>query len=125
MNAPNAIPELPGIDTVEGLKRVMNRTALYEKVLREFHSRFSNEHLRIRSALVSGDLDDARRRAHSTKGLAGTIGAHALQEAAKEIEASLTEAQMPTEEQLARLDSEIKTVTAGIAQAYALPPAAE
>ena len=31
--------ELPGIDKVDGLRRMMNKPALFEKILRDFHSR--------------------------------------------------------------------------------------
>jgi hypothetical protein len=71
-------PAIPGIDVGDGLRRMMNKAALYEKVLRDFHTRFSGEPERIRQALAAGDRDSATRMAHSVKGTGGTIGARDL-----------------------------------------------
>ena len=86
-----AFPALPGIDTVDGLRRMMNRQPLYEKVLQDFYLRFQGETERIREALASGDMESAIRRAHSLKGTGGTIGARRLAECAKAVEFSLRE----------------------------------
>ncbi len=68
---------------------MMNKAALYEKVLRDFHTRFSGEPERIRQALAAGDRDSATRMAHSVKGTGGTIGARDLFAHAKELEESI------------------------------------
>lgn len=78
MTSTDGLPELPGIDKADGLKRMMNKTALYEKVLRDFHARFAGEPAAIRAAIASLDFATAERRAHSAKGLAATIGASQL-----------------------------------------------
>ena len=83
------LPDLPGIDTREGMRRVMQKAALYERILRDFHSRFSDEANVIRQALASGDMATAERKAHNIKGLAGTIGANHLQDCAKALENAL------------------------------------
>ena len=123
MTSTDGFPDLPGIDKADGLKRVMNKAALYEKVLRDFHARFSGEATHIRAALATGDFPTAERRAHSTKGLAGTIGAQALQSAAEELESTLHAREMPSEMILARFEGELRIVIEGIASAFGIDQA--
>lgn len=120
MTSTSGFPDLPGIDKVEGLKRMMNKETLYEKVLRDFHARFSDEPAVIRAALATGDFSTAERRAHSTKGLAGTIGAPDLQSAAKELESTLHAGEMPSEIIFAQFEHELKIVVDGIALAFSI-----
>lgn len=109
------LPPLPGIDTAEGLRRMMNKTRLYERVLRDFQQRFSDEAARIRADLQAGDRESARRRAHSTKGLAGSIGAAALQEASLALEKAIAEEEKEVEPLIAAFAAELATVIDGIA----------
>lgn len=125
MTPADELPPLPGIDAADGLKRMMNKVALYEKVLRDFHARFHDETAQIRAALAAGDFDAAKRHAHSTKGLAGTIGALALQDLAKALEETLAADTLPAAELLDAFDGELRIVIDGIAQGFDLaPPAA-
>lgn len=123
MTSADGLPDLPGIDKADGLKRMMNKPALYEKVLRDFHARFMDESKHIRAALAAGDFPNAERRAHSTKGLAGTIGALDLQDAAKELEKTLHGGKMPPETVFAQFENELQTVIAGIARGFDIDPA--
>ena len=120
MTTPEGLPELPGIDTALGMKRMMNKVALYEKVLRDFHARFADEAAQIRTTWEAGDFTAAERRAHSTKGLAGTIGATALQDAALALEYALKEGQAPADI-YDRFVQELRTVIDGIAKAFDIP----
>lgn len=115
-----AFPALPGIDTVDGLRRMMNRQPLYEKVLQDFYLRFQGETERIREALASGDMESAIRRAHSLKGTGGTIGARRLAECAKAVEFSLREQTQNSghEAALCELASALDEVLAGIADCF-------
>jgi HPt (histidine-containing phosphotransfer) domain-containing protein len=115
MNSTDGFPDLPGINTADGLKRMMNKPALYEKVLRDFYARFNDEPTHIRTALASGDFSTAERRAHSTKGLAGTIGAAGLQSAAKALEDALHAGEMPSETIFGQFERELGIVIEGIA----------
>ena len=120
MTPEQELPELPGIDKTEGLRRMMNKPRLYEKVLRDFHARFIEEPQIIRAAIDSGDLATAERRAHSTKGLAGTIGATGLQNAAKTLETALREGDPSRERLFAEFESELNCVIGGIARGFNL-----
>ena len=83
------LPALPGIDVGKGLGRLMGRQALYFKLLRKFGAHYRDTAAQIRSALAQGDQASAVRLAHTVKGLAGNIGATALQEAADQLETGL------------------------------------
>lgn len=115
-------PELPGIDQADGLRRMMNKPQLYEKVLRDFHARFVGEARVIRTAIDTDDMISAERRAHSTKGLAGTISAQQLQEAAKQLETALREGDPERERErlFTEFESELNRVIDGIALGFGL-----
>ena len=80
------IPDLDGINTVDGLARVQGNSTLYLKLLRrtaESQLNFSSE---FNEAVKNKDWDLATRLAHTLKGVAGNIGAEALQTACAELE---------------------------------------
>ena len=118
MSSADGLPDLPGIDKADGLRRMMNKPALYEKVLRDFHARFMAEPEVIRAAMQAGDYATAERRAHSTKGLAGTIGALGLQNASKELELALRQGEPLPDGIFQRFESELNAVIASIAHGF-------
>ncbi len=72
----------------------------------------------IRDAVQAGDYATAERRAHSTKGLAGTIGAQGLQNASKELEQALRQGEALPDSVFQRFESELNAVIASIAQGF-------
>ena len=80
------IPELEGIDTEVGLRRVGGNTKLYHKILNKFCISQAAVISRIQIAFAAGDNKTAEREAHTLKGLAGNIGAEDLQQAALTVE---------------------------------------
>jgi two-component system sensor histidine kinase/response regulator len=77
------------IDTADGLARCLDQPQLYRRLLQGFRDAkvgFADE---FRAALADGRQDDARRSVHDLKGLAGTIGAHALQHSARALQDAL------------------------------------
>ena len=111
-------PELPGIDSEDGLRRMLNRRPLFEKILRDFESRFSGETARIRAALAAEDLVLATRRAHSIKGTGGMISAKELAILAAALEQAINSNSPETEGCLSRFDSELERVLGGIRSAF-------
>jgi len=107
-------PEIAGIDTGDGLRRMLHKPVLYERVLRDFRKRFTGEPGRIRDALAAGDHATATRLAHSLKGTGGTIGAIRLASLAKELEESMKESRPAQDEILATFESELEYVLASI-----------
>ncbi len=83
------IPELDGIDTETGLNRVGGNTKLYLKILNKFRISQADAIERIETAFDAGDNETSKREAHTLKGLAGNIGAEALQQAAQVVEGQI------------------------------------
>lgn len=123
MNAGDGLPDLPGIDKADGLKRMLNKPALYEKILRDFHARLIDAPQVIRATLASGDFVSAERHAHSAKGLAGTIGALDLQNAAMALEKALREGELPSEPVFGQFEQALRTVIDGIAVGFGIESA--
>lgn len=113
-----AFPEIPGIDIQDGLARMRFKKSLYEKVLRDFHARFAGEPERIRAALAADNWDEARRMAHSLKGLCATIGALPLAAIAKDLEGYLKERDANYQALLEALEQALKDVLDGIGKAF-------
>lgn len=120
MTAGDGLPDLPGIDKADGLRRMMNKPALYEKILRDFHARLIGAPQLIRDTLATGDFESAERHAHSAKGLAGTIGALDLQNAAKDLEQVLRDGQTPSAAVFAKFEQDLRTVIDGIAVGFGI-----
>ena len=115
----DGLPDLPGINKADGLRRMLNKPKLYEKVLRDFHARFINEAAQIKAGIAAGDLATSRRRAHTTKGLAGTIGADDLQAAALALEQALTQEQ-PDAALVERFASELARILTSIGNGFGI-----
>jgi two-component system sensor histidine kinase/response regulator len=90
-----ALDLIPGLDTADGLRRVLGRREAYVGILRRFAVGHADVTRDIRAALAEGRRADAERRAHTLKGAAGTIGARELQRQAGEIEAALRQGATP------------------------------
>jgi len=59
------------IDFADGVKRVMNNTKLYVKLLTKFRN--DNKLDNLEAAIVSGDMEKARNEAHTIKGVAANL----------------------------------------------------
>ncbi|MBL6945612.1 MAG: response regulator [Rhodospirillales bacterium] len=84
-----AIPDLPGVDTRAGLKRLAGNTALYLNLLRSFTQQQAGVDKTIREALASDDRETAKRGAHTVKGIAATLGLTELTKVAGDLEAAI------------------------------------
>ena len=84
----DALQALNGVDTYCGLANVGGNGVLYRRVLSLFRDREANFVQRFNAARRAGDTDTAMRAAHDLKGLAGTLGMHAVQAAAAALERS-------------------------------------
>ncbi|MEN6624445.1 MAG: response regulator, partial [Smithella sp.] len=84
-----SIPDIPGIDTVSGVKRAAGNIKLYLSLLKKFMDTYVDFPGSIHEALSKGDGKLAERLAHTVKGVAGNIGAVSVQKIAQELEQSL------------------------------------
>jgi two-component system sensor histidine kinase/response regulator len=80
---------VPGLDSADGLRRVLGNRTTFIGLLRRFVSGQAGAATDIRAALSGDRAAEAERCAHTLKGVAGTIGARELQREAGELEAAL------------------------------------
>ncbi len=110
------LPEIAGLDIEQGVRRVGGNRKLYRNILLKFHSSQANAVEEIRGAVEQGDIPTATRLAHTVKGVAGNIGASALQHAAQNLERALKEQQL---DQLPLLFTELETQLRPLIEALA------
>ena len=83
---------LPGFDIESGIARVAGNKRLYQDLLLKLAKNYHNIDKDIKKAVQSSDLEEASKQAHKIKGMAGNLGADALQKAAFNLETVLSEA---------------------------------
>ncbi|HHH44922.1 MAG TPA: response regulator [Gammaproteobacteria bacterium] len=88
-SAEDPLPDLPGIDTRTGLARVAGNRKLYRSILLKFRTSQAGVADAVQAALEQGDQESAQRLAHTLKGVAGSIGADELQEAARQLDEAI------------------------------------
>jgi two-component system sensor histidine kinase/response regulator len=85
-----AVPDrLPGIDVKAGLARVAGNVSIYRRLLVDFRSDFRNAAGDLRRLLAEGQLEEAGRRVHNLRGVAGNLGAASLHRVATAIETAI------------------------------------
>ncbi len=89
------LPLVAGLDTTDGLMRVAGNRKLYWKLLRQFADEQADAPARLSQLLAAGDMPAAERLAHSVKGVAGNLGARAVQVAAGELEKAMADRHEP------------------------------
>ena len=97
------LPDIPGLDTRLGLKRVMGNKTFYLDMLKKHIYNQKQVSAQIRLSLDSGDYVTAERLAHTVKGVSGNIGASKLQELAAALEKAIRDG-LPREEIGARFE---------------------
>ena len=105
--------DIPGLDTVAGLKRVRGKRPLYLDLLRKFASGQKDAVAQIRAAQTGGDVSTAERIAHTLKGIAGNLGAAGLQTLAAEAEAAI-KAGGPAAAELAAVEKSLASLIAAL-----------
>jgi PAS domain S-box-containing protein len=116
------IPDIPGVDVTGVLYRLAGNVRLYLQLLRKFMEDQTGAAAALESALGSGDRSLAERLAHTTKGVAGNIGAYGVQEVAAELAASIRQNDPPelTREILRRFAEEMADLVATLREALAV-----
>jgi PAS domain S-box-containing protein len=80
---------VPELDVATALRRVLGRRPLYLSLLGSFVAGRHDAVTRMRQALSAGEHDTAERLAHTLKGVAGNIGARALEHVTGDLEMAL------------------------------------
>jgi len=94
------IPDLPGVNIEKGLAVAQGNTKLYRKLLSKFADSQGTFEAQFLTALQSEESEAPTRCAHTLKGVAGNIGAEALQNRAKELEQVCLSKQKPEQLEL-------------------------
>ncbi len=80
-----------GLDSNFGLQAVRGRMDSYLRLLGKFTENHNDDFFRIRSNLAAGNRDEARRLAHSLKGVSATLGATQIHKTSMELEMAIKE----------------------------------
>jgi two-component system sensor histidine kinase/response regulator len=130
--APAAAPDgseelvIDGFDVADGLARTMGNRAFYLQMLARFRDGQRDVADAIRHALDDNDRRSAERHAHTLKGVAGQLGAIAMQELASTLETRIHEgAESPALVPLLdRLDADLSALQAAMARVLpgSMPP---
>lgn len=87
--ARQALPLIDGLDVQAGLKSLRGNWASYERLLRIYVDSHQGDMAWLRERHAAGEMEEARRIAHSLKGAAGALGATAVHALAAELEAAI------------------------------------
>jgi CheY-like chemotaxis protein/HPt (histidine-containing phosphotransfer) domain-containing protein len=90
----------------QALRQLMGKRYLLDNVMQSFRKDHFNAPEVVKELIESDQLSTALRKVHSIKGLAGTIGAQALQRTAQELETALKDKMLPKLNQLVTLFKE-------------------
>ena len=112
------VPHVACLDVTQAMRRVGGNGKLLRKLIGRFVETQFDAMTRIQAALDAGDIDTATREAHTTKGLAGNIGASQLLSLAGTVETALKHGETASLPQaLADMAQELALVVSQITQA--------
>ena len=80
---------IPGLDAARGLARVRGQMGKYLGLLRIFAKSHADDMARAAELLAAGRVQEARRLAHTLKGVTATLGAHRVAELTGRLEVVL------------------------------------
>jgi two-component system sensor histidine kinase/response regulator len=117
--SPDDLPNsLPPFDLKAGLMRMNGKRALLRKMIVHFGDTFALALPTLRSQISTASLDEARRLAHTLKGVAGALEIRTVAEAAGEVEDALADGNLTEIE--GRLDRLEQAILPALAAASAL-----
>ncbi|WP_148280253.1 hybrid sensor histidine kinase/response regulator [Rubrivivax gelatinosus] len=117
-------PTLPGLDMATGLRFAAGQPALYRRVLELFAQSRAGMPAAIGEQCRGGDLAAAASALHMLKSESGTIGATALREATRTLEAAVRSGEHEAiAAALPLFETELRQVLAGLAAAFGTPAA--
>ncbi len=117
-DAAAALPRVAGLDTRAGLICTGGKQIFYLSLLTQFLSEFRRFPEQAAQWLREGKLDDAERLAHSLKGVAASLGAQRVADAAGELERVLRRGE-PSEAAVECVKRELSPVISGLTDYFA------
>ncbi len=104
-------PHMIGIDTTSGLRLAGGNIKLYTNLLSKFYDNYRETRSELRRLFNNREVEEAERLAHTVKGLAGSIGADALQKSSDKLERCLHEKNCNEfDELLVQFEADMSTV---------------
>jgi HPt (histidine-containing phosphotransfer) domain-containing protein len=100
----------PGLNIHRGIKQVGGNPDFYLKLLGNFISNHGDCVNQLNEMLQQTKFEDARRTAHTIKGVSGNIGAYDLQKFSTELEKILADGQLPSDEMLGNFTQACETL---------------
>jgi two-component system, sensor histidine kinase and response regulator len=91
------LESVPGLDVAYGLKNMRGKMGSYLRFLHKYADGHRDDGQRMLEALQAGQDEDARRMAHSLKGVAGMMGVRTVQALATELDLAFKEERPITE----------------------------
>ncbi|MGC4078397.1 MAG: response regulator [Rubrivivax sp.] len=117
-------PTLPGLDIATGLRFAAGQPGLYRRVLQLFAQSRATMPATIHEQCSGGDLAAAASALHMLKSESGTIGATALREATRTLEAAVRSGDKTAiAAALPAFETELQQVLDGLASAFGTPAA--
>jgi HPt (histidine-containing phosphotransfer) domain-containing protein len=108
------LPQIQGIDVARGLGYVGGDVNLYRRILRRFIEDYGNVNPCKGATSLADISGDTRRFVHSMKGLAGTLGATAVQQKAAALENALHENESGRPDLIDAFNSELAQLISAI-----------
>jgi signal transduction histidine kinase/CheY-like chemotaxis protein/HPt (histidine-containing phosphotransfer) domain-containing protein len=124
-NIPNALRDLPGFDVDKAIARFQGNTALYSKLLGDFARDCETTFPLLAKLIGVGEFGKAKELAHSSKGVAGNLGADSLFRSLQALEAALDTAPERAAEMLQAMEDERKRIVDIVLDAFPGPEARE
>lgn len=115
--AASQLPRLAELDINVGLTHTGGKKDFYRRLLEQFVTGFRSFGEQTRELLRAGKLDDAHRLAHSLKGVAASLGALRVAEAASELERALRDGE-PSETALQSVEGKLIPLVVGLAEHF-------
>ncbi len=121
------IPDIPGINIRSGLATSQGNADLYRRLLLRFLESYQDFAAEFAAACHDQDESAPRRSAHTLKGVAASLGANQVAEAAGSLETSCEAGQSSpdVQNQLNLVLAELEPVIQGLSSLRATDPAAE
>ena len=90
---PKPVQTLRGLEVAAGLRHVGGNRALYQHLLHQFLADHADTEAQLDSELREGQTEQALRRVHNLRSVAGNLGANGLHGAASDLEVALRQGQ--------------------------------
>ena len=120
---PPPTPPVAALNLQAGLRRFDGQTALYRRTLQGFAQQYGDGLAGWQAWLDANDWTELRRAAHTLQGLAATLGAQPLHQAALALEQDAAQGDAPTARlHLQRAQDALERVLAEIEQEFAAAP---